>query len=129
MDNRSGRCRHNRSGVPPSGRFRRTRSGPPYLICSIGARKHNIADRAVVLARAHSDLIVGVFAAGQPIHTDTECRGGERRKTDRRRRSVSGRRIKAPEGLGSCWLSEELKEFVVSDGGVEVARCVWRIRR
>ncbi|KOM54441.1 hypothetical protein LR48_Vigan10g033300 [Vigna angularis] len=45
------------------------------------------------LARAHSDLIVGVFAAGQLIHTDTERRRGERRKTERRRRrSVSGRR-------------------------------------
>ncbi|KOM28845.1 hypothetical protein LR48_Vigan598s000600 [Vigna angularis] len=44
------------------------------------------------LARAHSDLIVGVFAAGQPIYTNTERRGGKRRKTERRRRSVSGRR-------------------------------------
>ncbi|KOM53184.1 hypothetical protein LR48_Vigan09g184300 [Vigna angularis] len=108
MDNRPGRFRYNRSGVPPSGRLRRTRSGVPYLVYPTGARKHNIVDRATAggrqqlnahkcvvnevtvlveylkcalkaikrLARAHSDLIVGVFAAGQPIHTDTERRGG-----------------------------------------------------
>ncbi|KOM39770.1 hypothetical protein LR48_Vigan03g315200 [Vigna angularis] len=65
-----------------------------YLKCALKAIKR--------LARAHSDLIVGVFVAGQPIHTDierrggkrrkTECRGGKRRKTERRRRSISERR-------------------------------------
>ncbi|KOM48723.1 hypothetical protein LR48_Vigan07g242700 [Vigna angularis] len=61
-----------------------------YLRCALKAIKR--------LARAHSDLSVGVFAAGQPICVENKCEKSERRRTDRARRSVSGRRLNRIQG-------------------------------
>ncbi|KOM47238.1 hypothetical protein LR48_Vigan07g094200 [Vigna angularis] len=71
------------------------------------------------LVRAHSDLIVGVFAAGQPICTDTERGGGKKRKTDRRRMSVSGRRM---EQDPAAFLQEMRRRMEAMQAEIEMLR-------
>ncbi|KOM53186.1 hypothetical protein LR48_Vigan09g184500 [Vigna angularis] len=113
MDNRPGRFRYNRSGVPPSGRLRRTRSGVPYLVCPTGARKHNIVDRAIAGGRqqlnAHK-CVVNEVNPSALIPSAEEAREG--RPSGREGRPSGGEGLFPDGGSRSFPLSHSAKTLI-----------------